>query len=42
MNMQPNKLSLEWVESPDDVALVFDKRTWRIFERAANSNQPST
>jgi hypothetical protein len=41
MNTQPNKLTLEWVESPNDVALVFDKRTWRIFEQAANREDRS-
>ena len=42
MDTEPhNKLSLEWVESPDDIALVFDKRTWKVFQAAARRNEQS-
>jgi hypothetical protein len=41
MNIQPTKLSIEWVESPSDMALVFDKPTWKIFEQIANGREQS-
>jgi hypothetical protein len=36
-----NKLTLEWVQGTDGVALVFDKRTWKIFEDAAKAREQS-
>ena len=42
MDTEPhNKLSLEWVKGPDGIALVFDKRTWNVFEQAASRNEQS-
>lgn len=42
MNIPPqNKLSLEWVKHPDEVALVFDTKTWKVFEEAANKHEQS-
>ena len=41
MNIKPTKLSIEWVESPSDMALVFDKPTWKVFEKVANTQQQS-
>jgi hypothetical protein len=41
MNMKPTKLSIEWVESPDGMALFFDKPTWKIFEQIANRKEQS-
>jgi hypothetical protein len=38
---QANKLTLEWVECSDAVALVFDKPTWKIFEEAAKAKEQS-
>ena len=42
MNMKSTQLSIEWVETPGDIALVFDKRTWKVFEEVANSQEQST
>ena len=36
-----NKLTLEWVKSPDAVALVFDRRTWKVFEDVAKAREQS-
>jgi len=41
MNMQPSKLSLEWIESPDGIALFFEKRTWKFFQEVANGEEQS-
>ncbi len=42
MNSKPdNRLSLEWVKGRDGVALVFDKRTWKVFEEAARAREQS-
>jgi hypothetical protein len=43
MNSEPkNKLTLEWVKTDDGrVALVFDARTWKVFEDAARSREQS-
>ena len=42
MNSDPNKkLTLEWVKSPDGVALFFDNRTWKVFEDAAKAREQS-
>jgi hypothetical protein len=33
MNSEPdNKLTLEWVKGNDGMALVFDAKTWKVFE----------
>jgi hypothetical protein len=38
MNTEPdNKLSLEWVKGEHGVALVFDKKTWKVFEDRART-----
>jgi hypothetical protein len=37
----PNKLSLEWVQSPDGMALFFDKATWEAFRRVAHTHEQS-
>jgi hypothetical protein len=36
-----NKLSLEWVASPDGMALIFEKSTWKVFKDAANRREQS-
>lgn len=36
-----NKLGLEWVKHFDEVALVFDAKTWKVFEDAANKREQS-
>jgi hypothetical protein len=36
-----NKLVLEWIASPDGMALFFDKATWKVFKDAANSREQS-
>ena len=42
MNALPqNKLSLEWVKHRDQVALVFDAKTWKVFEDVANRREQS-
>jgi hypothetical protein len=41
MNIQPNKITLEWCEAPDGVALVFNKETWAVFETVANMEEVS-
>jgi hypothetical protein len=41
MNIKPTTLSIQWVESPGDIALVFDKRTWKVFEDIANRQEQS-
>jgi hypothetical protein len=42
MNIPPeNKLSLEWVKRRDEVALVFDTKTWKVFEDIANKREQS-
>ena len=38
---QQNKLCLEWVKDPDEIALVFDAKTWKVFERVANEREQS-
>jgi hypothetical protein len=38
MHSEPDrKLTLEWVKSEDGVALVFDRRTWKVFEEVART-----
>jgi hypothetical protein len=38
MHSEPDKkLTLEWVKAKDGIALVFDRRTWKIFEGAARA-----
>jgi hypothetical protein len=42
MNTEPpNKLCLEWVKGPNDMALVFDSKTWQVFTEAANAREQS-
>jgi hypothetical protein len=42
VNSKPdNRLTLEWVKSADGVALVFDPRTWKVFEEAAKAREQS-
>ena len=36
-----NKLTLEWIVSPDGMALFFDKATWKVFKDAANRREQS-
>jgi len=38
-----NKLSLEWLKGHPDgrVALIFDARTWQVFEAVANGREES-
>ena len=36
-----NKLSLEWIVSPDGMALFFNKATWKVFQDAANRREQS-
>ena len=36
-----NKLTLEWIESPDGMALFFDRATWKVFKDAANRREQS-
>jgi hypothetical protein len=36
-----NKLTLEWVKGPNDVALVFDAKTWKVFEDVAAKREQS-
>jgi hypothetical protein len=38
---QAGKLTLEWVELTDGVALVFDKPTWEKFKPAAKVKEQS-
>jgi hypothetical protein len=39
--LRVNKLSLEWIASPDGMALFFDKATWKVFKDAANEREQS-
>jgi hypothetical protein len=36
-----NKLSLEWVNGANGVALVFDAKTWKVFEDTAGAREQS-
>jgi hypothetical protein len=35
------KLTLEWVQAPDGIALVFDHPTWKVFEKVAHDREQS-
>jgi hypothetical protein len=42
MNIEPgNKLTLEWVKDANGVALVFDAKTWKVFQDVANKGEQS-
>jgi hypothetical protein len=42
MKTEPHtRLSLEWVKSPNEVALVFDRATWKVFEQTARLREQS-
>ena len=41
MTTLPKKLSLGWVIHRDQVALVFDAKTWKVFEQVANEREQS-
>jgi hypothetical protein len=41
MNIEPTKISIEWMEARDGIALYFDKQTWKVFETVANLEEQS-